>query len=161
MKGFYHIWAWRPSWSCDLDFLYTHLFPLPIDASYKIWLWVGQAVSEKKIFENGGRRTDGRRTTDGRTTEHGYTISSPCEPDGSVELKIGYFSYFSRLWVLVRTASAKFQASSSFLCLFRSVCVGPVRKPHCWFSHEVDHVYGMICFVYNVFFQSRSLANYS
>ena len=18
--GFYHIWAWRPSWSCDLDF---------------------------------------------------------------------------------------------------------------------------------------------
>ena len=34
-----------------------------------------------------GRRTDGR--TDGRTTEHGYTISSPCEPDGSGELKTG------------------------------------------------------------------------
>ena len=32
--------------------------------------------------------TDGRRTDDGRTTEHGYTISSPCEPDGSGELKI-------------------------------------------------------------------------
>ena len=32
-----------------------------------------------------GRTTDGR-TTDGRTTEHGYTISSPCEPDGSGEL---------------------------------------------------------------------------
>ena len=26
---------------------------------------------------------------DGRTTEHGYTISSPCEPDGSGELKSG------------------------------------------------------------------------
>ena len=35
-----------------------------------------------------GRTTDGRRT-DGRTTEHGYTISSPCKPDGSGELKIG------------------------------------------------------------------------
>ena len=46
---------------------------------------IGQAVSEKKIFENGGRRTDGRRM-DGRTTEHGYTISSPCEPHGSGEL---------------------------------------------------------------------------
>ena len=34
-----------------------------------------------------GRWTDGRRT-DGRTTEHGYTISSPCEPDGSGELII-------------------------------------------------------------------------
>ena len=37
-KGFYHIWAWQPSWSCDLDYLYTHWFPLPIDASHKIWL---------------------------------------------------------------------------------------------------------------------------
>ena len=43
---------------------------------------IGQAVSEKKIFENGGRRT-----TDGRTPDHGHPISSPCEPDGSGELK--------------------------------------------------------------------------
>ena len=48
---------------------------------------IGQAVSEKKIFENSGRRTTDGRRTDGRTTEHGYTISSPCEPDGSGELK--------------------------------------------------------------------------
>ena len=34
----------------------------------------------------------------------------------------------------------KFQASSSFLCLYRLVCVGPVRKPHCWFFHEVAHI---------------------
>ena len=40
-----------------------------------------------------GRTTDGR--TDGRTTEHGYTISSPCEPDGSGELKIHSFHLFS------------------------------------------------------------------
>ena len=37
-KGFNHIWAWRPSWSCDLDYLYIHWFPLSIDASYKVWL---------------------------------------------------------------------------------------------------------------------------
>ena len=40
--------------------------------------------------DDGRRTTDGRRT-DGRTTEHGYTISSPCEPDGSGELKMGIF----------------------------------------------------------------------
>ena len=28
-----------------------------------------------------------RRRTDGRTPEHGYTISSPCDPEGSGELK--------------------------------------------------------------------------
>ena len=34
----------------------------------------------------------------------------------------------------------KFQASSTFLCLCSSVCVRPVRKPHCWFSHEAAHL---------------------
>ena len=33
-----------------------------------------------------GRTTDGRRT-DGRTPDHGHPISSPCEPNGSGELK--------------------------------------------------------------------------
>ena len=36
-KGFYHIWAWRPSWSCDLDHLYKLTFPLPKEAPHKIW----------------------------------------------------------------------------------------------------------------------------
>ena len=30
----------------------------------------------------------------------------------------------------------KFQAASLLLCLYSSVCVGRVRKPHYWFSHE-------------------------
>ena len=51
---------------------------------------IGQAVSEEKIFEIVDRRTDdGRQTTDGRTPDHGHPISSPCEPNGSGELKIG------------------------------------------------------------------------
>ena len=25
---------------------------------------------------------------------------------------------------------------SHLLCLYSLVCVGPVRKPHCWFSHD-------------------------
>ena len=34
---------------------------------------------------------------------------------------------------------SEISSSSSFLCLYRPVCVGPVRKPHCWFSHEAAH----------------------
>ena len=30
LKGYYHIWAWGPSWSCDLDHLYKFWFPLHI-----------------------------------------------------------------------------------------------------------------------------------
>ena len=82
MKGSYHIWAWGSSWSCDLDFLYIHWFPLPIDASYKIWLWLA-----KPRFQ---RRRSLTLWKDGRwTPDHGYPISSPCEPNGSGELNRG------------------------------------------------------------------------
>ena len=37
-KGFYHIWAWRPSWSFDPDTANKSLFPLPKEAPDKIWL---------------------------------------------------------------------------------------------------------------------------
>ena len=37
-SGFYHIWAWRPSWSCDQDPANKLSFPLPKDAPHKIWL---------------------------------------------------------------------------------------------------------------------------
>ena len=30
---------------------------------------------------------------------------------------------------------------SSSMCLYRLACVGPVWKPHCWFSHEMAHFY--------------------
>ena len=33
-------------------------------------------------------------------------------------------------------SKSKIQASYHLLCLYSSVFVGPVRKPHCWFSHE-------------------------
>ena len=37
-KGFYHIWAWWPSWSCDLNHLYKLWFTLPKEAPHEIWI---------------------------------------------------------------------------------------------------------------------------
>ena len=37
-EGFYHIWLWLPSWSCDLDHLYKLSFPYHKEAQHKIWL---------------------------------------------------------------------------------------------------------------------------
>ena len=64
LSGFYPIWAWRPSLSCDQDIANKIQMPLPKEAPYKIS--IGQAVSEKNIFEivDDGR-TDRRRTNDG------------------------------------------------------------------------------------------------
>ena len=35
-EDFYHIWAWRPSWSSALYHLYKHYFPLFKGGSHKI-----------------------------------------------------------------------------------------------------------------------------
>ena len=34
----------------------------------------------------------------------------------------------------------KFEASSYLLSLYRPVSVGPGRRPHCWFSHDVAQI---------------------
>ena len=35
-QKFLPIWAWRPSWSCDLYYLYKLSFPLPKKAPHEI-----------------------------------------------------------------------------------------------------------------------------
>ena len=61
LMGFYHMWAWRTSWSCDPD-----------------------AVNKSGFdWQSGFREEDLQKwLTDG----HRYTISSPCEPNGSCKL---------------------------------------------------------------------------
>ena len=36
LKGFYHIRAWRPSWSCDQNPMNILSFPLPMEAPHTI-----------------------------------------------------------------------------------------------------------------------------
>ena len=57
-----------------------------------------------------------------------------------MSLYISAFVFPTRIVQFLFYLNQKFQASSSFLCLYRSVCVGPDRKPHCLFSHEVAHI---------------------
>ena len=42
-KGFYHIWAWWPYWSCDCEGLYKSLFPQPKEALKGICLYLAQS----------------------------------------------------------------------------------------------------------------------
>ena len=49
-KGFYHIWAWRPSWSCDLDLLYKLSSPLPKEAPHKIWLSLAERFQRRRCL---------------------------------------------------------------------------------------------------------------
>ena len=69
-KVFYHIWAWRLSWSYDQDHLNKFLFPCPKESPYEILSLIGPVVSKEKMFENVDGRTDGRRSI-------WYTFSSP------------------------------------------------------------------------------------
>ena len=73
LKGFYHIWAWRPSWSCDLD--YTHWFPFPIDASYIFGFYYESRFNEKRDNKQCLLNTP-RRVTVYHKTNFGNKVSS-------------------------------------------------------------------------------------
>ena len=49
--GFYHILAWRPSWSCDPDAANKLSFPLPKEAPHKIWLGSGKRFRRRKCLK--------------------------------------------------------------------------------------------------------------
>ena len=54
---------------------------------------------------------------------------------------ISAYVFATRIVQFLFYLNPKFQASSCFLCcLYRPVCVRPVRKPHCWFSHEAAQI---------------------
>ena len=61
-QGFYNIWAWQPSWSCDLTKYTNFLSPLPGSCLCNL-NEIGLVVSEKESFEN---VDDGQWTDDGR-----------------------------------------------------------------------------------------------
>ena len=56
-------------------------------------------------------------------------LRSNCEADHA-------FVFAIRIVLFIFFLNPKFQVSNHLLCLYRPVCVRPVRKPHCWFSHE-------------------------
>ena len=58
---------------------------------------------------------------------------------------ISAFVFATRIVQFLLYLNSKFQVFSSFLCLYRSVCVGPVRQPHNWFSHETAHIFHTLC----------------
>ena len=50
--GFYHIWPWWPSWSCDQDHLSKLSFPHSIVAPYEIWLWLVQCFLRRRCLKS-------------------------------------------------------------------------------------------------------------
>ena len=62
---------------------------------------------------------------------------------------ISAFVFAPRIVQFLFFLNPKFQASSLLLCLYRPVCVGPVQKPHCWFSHEAAQMYCGVSTRYN------------
>ena len=51
LKGFYHIWAWWPSWSHDPDPGNKLSFPHPTEAPYEIWLCLAQRFWRRSSFK--------------------------------------------------------------------------------------------------------------
>ena len=58
---------------------------------------------------------------------------------------ISAFVFATRIVHFLLYLTPKFQTSRHLLCLYSPVCVRPVLKPHCWFSHEAAHLFEPYC----------------
>ena len=58
-KGFYHIWAWRPSWSTDRNHFSNLSFPQPKEAPYEIWAKLALQLQRRSRLK---MLLDGQRT---------------------------------------------------------------------------------------------------
>ena len=50
-KGFYHIWAWWPSWSTNCDHFSNLSFPHPKEAPYEIWAKLAQRLQRRSCLK--------------------------------------------------------------------------------------------------------------
>ena len=73
-KGFYHIWAWWPSWSTDCDHFSNLSFPHPKEAPYEIWAKLAQRL--QRSFENVNWPTDAQKV---------ITIAHPEQSSGELK----------------------------------------------------------------------------
>ena len=72
-KGFYHIWAWQPSWSCDQH--HAHIFiSLYLKAFMQNLVQIGTAVSEKIGFEFLYLHDLGQRSRNDFDLQNSYTF---------------------------------------------------------------------------------------
>ena len=75
-----------------------------------------------------------------------YDLKKKLTPEVALTLTWGYIHNTILVkqvyWYISQVSGERLQDHwSSGLCLYRPVCVGPVRKPHCWFSHKAAHMY--------------------
>ena len=50
------------------------------------------------------------------------------------------FVFATRIVQFLYSLNLEFPASNYILCLYSLLCVGPVWKPHCLFSHDTDQM---------------------
>ena len=119
---FYHIWAWRPSWSWPGPFKQT-FFPPSHGGSIWYLTLIGQAVSEEKTFKVW-------TTTDWQRSCLYYKLTN--EKNSSVELKMkGLFTFLAPL-MRNRNFSYSTTGWASNRLVGLSICVTSVKW---WRSH--------------------------
>ena len=104
LKSFYHIWAWRPSWSCDQDHLNKLSFPYPKESPYEIRVQLAQWFQRRRYL---------KMLTEGQTTDAGV-IGIPIAhlgAFGSGELKMSCFQLH-----LLKVKGRNFFCKKLFLC---------------------------------------------
>ena len=103
--------------------------------------WVACASELGKLLKCHLKEKANRKLANGQNIEDSEKrkwpkgLSAPAQELNTIIFKHVY-------WYMQLISGERLQDHwSSGLCLYRPVCIGPVQKPHCWFSHEAAHLY--------------------
>ena len=85
--------------------------------------------------------SDAQKTFLGRSRENQHLAYAKTKVQISCAVRklISAFVFATRIVQFLYFLNPKFPVSSHLLCLYSPVCVGPVWKPHWWFSHHAAH----------------------
>ena len=155
-------WLWKLKKNNQQNFKYFQYF------CTKHWLWVhvtctccwglfvltqlfSQETDEVRVFT--GRRWGlWRQTTEiprkkqvpiftASENQHFAYAKTKAQISFAVTAKL-ISAFVSATWIIqfLYFLNLQFPATSYLLCLYSLVCVRPVRKPHCWFLHDMAHM---------------------
>ena len=119
-KGFYHIWAWRPSWSMDRNHFSNFSFPQPKEAPYEIWVKLAQRLQRRsrlKMLTDG--RTEGRKVITIAHAEHSSGELKTSVEDRHTDRR-GWVGITNILTIFSKVQGFYFLLSHNHLCNFQA-----------------------------------------
>ena len=142
--SFYHLWAWRPYWSCDLNHLYKLSFLNPT-VPHEIWLlsfslfnFIFNIIIFLFLCSDCWQRYMSHLMT--KLTKWGVRLVETQISLGISPVRSVFAVRMKKAWVIGYPLSAQQRLWSDWVDAQVDLSLRWAHRPFCWFCHEVAQI---------------------